>query len=427
MRAFYRAFPLLLTAIATGCDQPAPTPGDTPPATNAASQKAPGKTTAPPKRELPKLPPLTADVARRVLASQLDQLGGDDVSRQALLYMADLGDRSAVNAIHEKLLTLHEGAFEDVLAAAVGVEALLAYGEPGASAKALEVAKQYKAEEEDPDEYLVHMLARVTGPERGAAVAELVAIAQGDDEDVASVAIDELAKLAAPEANAAFLAVAANPELEGHIRGAAAAGLLRLSDPKAKELTLKLFAGPGEADTFEGPEPEDVIEGLGVEGAVEASPYIRNAVDSSLTEEGLGGVWEVPAAASALARIHRKGGGAELVPWLRAIAQRDDAFHEDDAALALFAFGDDGSAALVAQGLEGSVAAGWAQPSQMETAVEILDIAARRGVAARPPFDTIVSCAAQLDPKRGSDKGIDYNLRSLSLAAAHAYLKSIAK
>ena len=123
--------------------------------------------------------------------------------------------------------------------------------------------------------------------------------------------------------------------------------------------------------------------------------------------------------------IHAKGGGTELLPWLRELAKKDEAFYEDDASLALWALGDDSAAAAVATQLENMVSA-WASPNNMDPAVEILDIAARRRVAAEKPFRAIVDAAAQIGSTGGAHPGTDYNLRALNLAAAHAFLKSSA-
>ena len=171
MRALHLTIAVLASALVAACDaeEPAKTP-EKAPTQGTSPPKVPTRTVSGTQRELPKLPALTPEIARRVLNSQLQDLGGDDASRQALLYYVDLGDRQAVNAIHEKLLVVHEGKFEDLPGAAVGVEALLAYGEKDASAKALQVARQYKADEEDPDDYLVRLLGRVTGSEKDAAV-----------------------------------------------------------------------------------------------------------------------------------------------------------------------------------------------------------------------------------------------------------------
>jgi hypothetical protein len=422
---------LLVAALAAGCEQKTPDPAVVPAPGTGPVAPAPAAGTKPvlqPKRAMPSFPPLTEETARKVLHEQLDRLAGDDASRQALLYLAELGDRAGVNAVHEKLLAAHEGTFDDLPAAAVGAEAMIAYGDKDGAATALKVAQEYVSTDEMPDEYLVRALARVEGAERAEAVAALlkIAAAAGEpdgDEDVSTVAVQALARSGAAEAREVFVQLAGNAELNGRIRGAAVAGLLRLSDAKGKELAEKLAHESSSETDGSGAQPEDVIDGLGVEGAPGAIPYIRSIVDTVLADEGAPGMWEVPAAASAIARMHAKGGGAELVPWLREVGAKEDGFYESEAALALWALGEDASAAAVAAQLEGMVAA-WSATTNMESAVEILDIAARRGVAAKPPFRAIVDSAAQLDPTRGQDKGTDYNLVSLKLAAAHAFLKS---
>lgn len=435
MRALSRTFPVLLVALAAACgdnpdekDKPSAAGGPTvaPPAIHPAPAPAGTKPTTPVKRGLPKFPPLTEEIARRVLRGQLDRLGGDDVSRQALLYMADLGDRSAVNVLHEKLLAVANGKFEDLSAAAIGAEASLAYGEPGAAATVLKVSKQYTEDEEDADEYLVRALARIDGPERAEATAALVKIADAGDDQIAPLAVEMLARNAAQEARATFFRIASDETAEGRIRGSAVAGLLRINDPAGKDLAEKLVAEAVKPDNTVGAQPEDVAAGFGVEGAVETVPYIQKLVDASLAEEAAAGtVWVAEEAAAALVHIHAKGGGSALVPWLQALAKKSDSEYEDSAALALWAFGDEPSATLVAASLEGSVAA-WSTPSNMDPAVEILDIAARRGVAAKAPLRTLVDSAAQVDPAAG-DKAVNQSVISLNLAAAHAFLKSGAK
>ena len=430
MSAHSRTFPVILVVLAAACDK-APEDGEKPPVTPAPTVTPPGTTPpakgtrpapVPAKREMPKFPPLTEEIARRVLRGQLDRLGGDDVSRQALLYLADLGDRAAVNVIHEKLLVLANGKYEDLSAAAVGAEASLAFAEPGAAATALKLAKQYTADEEDADEYLVRALARIDGPERAEATAALVKIADGDDEQIATLAVEILARNAAKEARATFLRIAKDENAEGRIRGSAVAGLLRIDDPAGKELAEKLVNEASKPDNAAGPQPEDVAAGLGIEGAVETIPYIQKLLDASLAEEAAGTVWVADEATLALARIHAKGGGTALVPWLKELAKKSDGEYEDAAAYALWALGDDASVPIVATTLEGSVAA-WSTPSNMDPAVDILDVAARRGTAANPPLRAIVDSAAQIDPA-SAEKGLSASLISLNLAAAHAFLKS---
>jgi len=438
---------LALALLASACDDPASTqPSTTAPKpvdpTTAGKGGAESKTPAPVAPSLPVVPPLTDATARAVLRAALDDLGGDDVSRLTLLYLADLGDKDGADAAR-KLLETKDGKYEDKLGAAVALEALLAYGEPGAGAKALDLAKQYDADEEPADEYLVHALARVTSePERAAAVAALLkfATAEGDEADllgdVKMFATAALAKMAPPEARDAFAKIAADAKLGGQIRGSAVAGLLRLGDPRAKSLGDKLVAestAPADDGTKspspEGdgpPLPDEVIMGLGVEGALGAGAYVKKTLEAVLADESNGGVFEAQAAASALPRIYAKGGGQDLAPWLRDLAKRAELI-EEETTLALWALGDDASALAVADQLKGTVSA-WASPMNMDAAIEILDIAARRGAARSAAFRVIVDAAAQVGGHATAQRpGMDYNLRSLNVAAAHAFLKSAAK
>jgi hypothetical protein len=430
MRSLSRTFPVLLVVLAAACEKSpeekdttavTPAPAAAPPAATPPANKG-APPAAPVKREMPKFPPLTEEKALRVLRGQLDHLGGDDLSRQALLYLADLGERAAVNPIHEKLLVVANGKFEDLSAAAVGAEALLAYGEAGAAATALKVAKQYTEDEEDADEFLVRALARIDGAERAEANAALVKIADAADDQIAPLAVEILARNAAKQARETFLRIAKDENAEGRIRGAAVAGLLRIEDPAAKELADKLVAEASKPDNAAGPQPEEVAAGFGVEGAVETVPYIQKLLDASLAEEAAGAVWVADEATLAIVRIHAKGGGTALVPWLKELAKKSDAEYEDYAAYALWALGDEASAAIVADTLKGSVAA-WNTPSNMDPAIDILDIAARRGTAANPPLRPIVDSAAQIEPA-SAEKGLNTNIVALNLAAAHAFLKS---
>jgi hypothetical protein len=430
MRALSRTLPVVLAVLAASCGEAPEEKEKTPPVAAPPADKAPAAkppaTAAKPepqvKRELPKFPPLTEEVARRVLRGELDRLGGDDVSRQALLYLADLGDRSVVGAIHDKLLAEAGGKFEDLPAAAIGAEASLVFGEPGAAQTVLKVAKQYADEQEDADEFLVRALARVDGPERAAATAELVKIATLGDPQIAVVAVQALAKNAAKEARETFLRFAKDESADGKLRGAAVAGLFRIEDPAAKELADKLVAAAGVAESAEGPEPQDVVAGFGVEGAVEVVPYLQKLTDAAVAQDSAATIWVADEATAALVRIHANGGGTALVPWLKALAKKSEGEYEDAAAYTLWAFGDEGSAAAVAKTLEGSVAT-WATPNNMEPAVDILDTAARLGTAAKPPLRALVDSAAQIDPAAGA-KGLSVDLVALNLAAAHAFLKS---
>jgi hypothetical protein len=453
MKTSTRTLPFVLVLAAAACGEKtpeAPEGGAKPTAGQSGRHDAAKPGAASPTqaaRELPPASPLTDAAALKVLHAQLDTLGGDDLSRQTLLYLADLKDKEGEDAARKSLET-KDGKYDDKSAAAVAIEALLAYGEPGAGAKALDLSKQYAAADETPDEYLVHALGRVeSGPERAGAVAALlkIALAEGDEAgdlaDVSMLATDALARMGAPEAREAFAKIAADGKRGGQIRAAAVAGLLKLSDPRGKSLGEKLVAqatapapeagdakaaaAKPEAEGDEAPQPEDVIAGFGVEGVFDAGQYVKRTLDTVLADESNAAMLEAPAAVSALARIFAKGGGQEFAPWLRDLAKKDE-FHEEECALALWALGDDSNAQSVADQLRGAVAA-WASPTNMEPAIEILDIAARRGAARSAAFRTIVDAAAQVSGAAAQKPGLDYNLRALNVAAAHAFLKSGAK
>jgi hypothetical protein len=438
---------LALASLASACDDPAssPAPSNPPGAVDpstAGKGGAAAKTPTNVAPSLPTVPPLTDESARAILHGQLEDLGGDDVSRQTLLYLADLGDKAGLDAAR-KLLDAKDGKYEDKVAAAVGIEALLAFGEAGAGAKALDLAKQYVADEEPADEYLVYALARVSAePERAAAVAVLLsfAAAEGDEADILGdvkmFATAALAKTGAPEAREAFAKIAGDVKLGGQIRGSAVAGLLRLGDARGKTLGEKLVAeatapveDPAKAAPAVGdgpPLPDEVIKGLGIEGALDAGALVKKALELVLADESNGGVFEAQEAAKSLPTIYAKGGGQDLAPWLRDLAKRAELI-EEETTLALWALGDDSSALAVADQLKGSVSA-WASPVNMDPAVDILDVAARRGTARSAAFRVIVDAAAQVGGKSAPQRaGTDYNLRSLNVAAAHAFLKSAPK
>jgi len=449
MKPSSRTLPLVLVLAAAACgektaDAPTGASNPAPPAPSAVKSGASSTGPEAAARTLPPAPPLTEAVARGILHAQLEQIGGDDLSRQALLYLADLGDKDGADAARKSLET-KDGKFDDTAAAAVAIEALLAYGDAGAGAKALALAKQYADAEEPADEYLVRALARVeSGPEHAAAVAALlkIALAEGDEAtdvwDTSAIATAALARMSAPEAREAFAKIAADVKRGGQVRGAAVAGLLHLSDPRGKSLGDKLLAQATtpipeagdakapppkpESEPDDPPSPEDVIAGLGVEGAFEAGQYVKKTLDLVVADETNSALVEAPAAVTSLVRIFAKGGGQDFAPWLRELAKKDE-FNEDACALGLWALGDDSSAQAVAEQLRGAVSA-WASPTNMEPAIEILDIAARRGAARSAAFRVIVDSAAQVSGANPQRPGVDNSLRALNVAAAHAFLKS---
>ena len=432
MRRPQNAVPaLLLAAFAASCDDPAPRsysppigPGPTQPAKptpSAGEKRAP----APAVRKMPEMPPLTEAAAKAVLASQVAELRGDDASRQALLYLADIGDRTCLAAVREKLLAQGKQGYSELPAAAIGAEALLAFGEQDGASVALAVAKQYASEEEDPDEYLLHALARVQGAERGQALKTLIDAASSDDPNVVPLAVQLLAASPAAEARDLFERLARDTNQETQVRGAAAAGLLRLKDGKAAEIAEALVRAATTEGGDDQIEASDLLIGFGVEGAAETSPYLRKIVDASLAVNDASTTFVMGEIATALGSIHRASGGAELVPWLREIGKKNDEEYSEETALAIWTLGDDSQAAEVAKQAEAMVAQ-YASVTNLDPAIEILDAAARRGVAAKEPFRRIVDSAAQVVPPSGA-VAANGHIRALNLAAAHAFLKSSAK
>ena len=417
-----RAFPFAATlcgVLAAGCGDDPPKPETPKPPKTAGTGKTEPK--APEKLRLLKAPPLTEDAARAVLHEALETLEGDDGSRAALLYMADLGDRKAVNAIHAQLLAREGGEYADPTAAAIGFEALLAFGETNAAADLLALARRALDDDAlDLDQFLVSALGRVTGDSRGEAVQLLVRIAEAGDDWASAPAVDMLAQLAAPEARELFATLAADTEAETVERAAAVAGLLRLGDPRGKDFAEQ-FLQESESEDATILDVSEILLGFAIEGAVETVPYIRRIVDRAV-EAGEPG-FEVEEGANALVTIHAQSGGAELIPWLQQVATVDDGVYELEAAWALWALGDDTRAQIVAEELVPHIV--MFDRYDPEPAVDILDAAARRRVADKPPFREIVDAAAQLRAAPDAKAPVPDNAELLRLAAAHAFLRSV--
>jgi hypothetical protein len=450
MKKLVLAAPLLFAASAcsdqsdkSGGTPTPPAPGEPRP---KPEPKKPGA--APAMNEMRKFDPLTEAKAREVLHAQLDGIAGDEFGRQTLLYLADLKDPAGLEAA-KKLLEMENGKYVDLPGAAIALETMLVYGDAGAGARTLELGKQFDGEDaaqSEDFEYLARALARVEGAERGAAVAKLIEIVktatneQEDDPGVttsATVAVAELARLAAPEAKETLATVAADKKLSGRQRGAAVAGLLRLRDPRAPDLAEKLLveamsadeppaagAQPG-ADVALTPDASEVVAGLGVEGAVEASPYVRKALEKAIEDPSLGAFVDVEAPSAWIRIFAHDRAPADLLTFLRDWAKNDDSA-QSDSARALFGAGDDSATEGAAAEVKAYVAM-WPNMADSGPAVEILDVAARRGLAAKPAFRTIVDTAAQISPTKPGKDGIDLHVVGLNLAAAHAFLKSSGK
>jgi hypothetical protein len=427
-----RSLPLLLVLAAAACGKDETPAGKTPATTEPAKSGAPSKTTPPKetRRELPKFPPLTEERARAVFHETLKDPRADDGTRLALLYSADLGDRSALD-VANKLMEKKDGKYVALDEAALGAEALLAFKAPGAGAKALEVAKEFVAEEEAfGHEYVIHALARVEGEERAQATESLLQFARAfdEDEDMAALAVEALAKSGAPEARDDFAKIAGTKSLAGRIRGAAVAGLLRAGDPRGRQLAETLVKEATAQDASpHGTAPDDALDaesfltGLGVEGAVEASSYVRKTVDGLLAADAM--MTEGLPAMRSVARIHAAGGGADLVPWLRELAGKEDVDLEGEASFALWSLGEDAAAPKVASYLQ-RLLSEWPASVDSEMIVDIFDVAARRGVAGKPPIRALVETAAQLPARAEGAQGIATGVEEVNLAAAHAFLKS---
>jgi len=148
-----------------------------------------------------------------------------------------------------------------------------------------------------------------------------------------------------------FVKVAGDAELDAQIRASAVAGLLHLKDAKGRELAEKLIADSLKEDA--GVDASDVIAGFGIEGAVEADEFVKSALDRAIAAEDAAAIFHASAAASAIARIHANGGGADLVPWLRELATKNEASTRTTPRSPLWAVGDDASVPVVATNSRG--------------------------------------------------------------------------
>lgn len=417
---------LLLASLAASCDDPkpsgyAPTSGPGAPAAEHAPAPSTAKTATATAKKMPPMPPLTEAAAKAVLAAQVATLGGDDESRQVLAYLADLHDRSCLSAVRGHLLERDAKGFLDVTSAAVGAEALLLFGEKDGASTALAVAKQYTAEETDTDEYLLRALARVQGAERAEALKPILDAAAADDDSITPLAVQLLAASGAPEAREVLDRLARDAKQTAQIRGSAAAGLLHLKDARAADVAERLVAGVS-AKGDDQVDSQELLLGFGVDGAVEVSPYVRKVVDAELVENDAHATMVLDELPLAIASIHRQGGGADLVPWLRGIREKFGDEYADVTSLALWSIGDDSQTAAAAARIEQSIAT-WAGVADLDEAVWILDAAAQRGIATQPPFRAIVDTAAQLQAPSGS-VAANGRIHALNLAGAHAFLKS---
>lgn len=415
--------PMLLAAALTACSdpepstavKPAPDKGGAPVDPAGAGTGTPRRTDPKPAREFQPAAPLTRDVAEGVLRGALANLDEDDPSRQAVLYLADLGDRQVVNPIHTRMLARDDGEWESTEAAAAGFEALMRLGEADSAAQLVELGRYALADEAFTVGMLAQALGAVKGEHAGAADEILAALAlYEDDEEGAYFAVRELARRRSEAGRETFVRIVGDQETWPDVNVAAAvAGLLGLGDPRGAEAADSLVRRS--AEDIEG---DAVILGLGVRGITEADPYVRAVLDQAIADETE--AWEASAACAALSDIHMDAPDAGAVAYIRGIL--DQGLAEGEAAAALFALGEDDVIPLVASEIKFGVVA--VNESDPEDQILILESVARRKLAHHPDLRVAVDAAAQVTPAADAHPSVAERALSLRLAAAYAWLKS---
>ena len=361
--------------------------------------------------QLPEAPPLTDDAARAELLTALGDLAPEEASRASLLYLAELGDRSIIDAVREQLLAMEGGTYEDPVAAALGLEVLLVLGDKEAVPATLALAQSMLEEEEDV-EGIAWALGRIEGARATEADALLAEMAQSDYDGAASAAIEALARRGSRAADAILPGLAADAERYDAVRGSAAAAMLMTGHERAKSSMDALIASDADGS--------EIIAGLGIPGADVTVPYIQQIMARGL-EEGNADL-EFAEACYALAAIYGGTSGAArgrdlLLGWLA----EDRDLDCDEATYALWVLGDASRTDAAARLLASEVAS--AARHDPELAVDLLKEVARRGLARDPRFAPAVDAAAVAPPREGLP-GLDLSTQQLRAAAAYAYLRS---
>ncbi len=368
----------------------------------------------PPRIQAPKLPdapPLTDAEAERVLSSVMGELEASEASRNTLLYLVELKNKAALDAIRIELLAQTDGEYDDPDAAALGLEMLLASGDQSVASTALDLARVLIDEEEEVP-HLAAALSRIEGAQRGDAERLLARLTISFDDEVAMMALETLAKRRSPAAAEHLSDIAGDAENDDMVRATAVVAMLMTNDARGGEAADALV--DGDASGWE------IIDGFAVEGATDAVPYIRRSVAKALAEGNA--EFEFTAACNSLVEIYRSGpGAADARALIEGWLAKDPDLDPDTATYALWVLGDNDRTAAAAALLATEVIN--AMKGDGEMAVDLLNEVARRGLARDPRFKKAVDAAAAMKDREGMP-GRDLTTQSLRAAAAHAYLRS---
>jgi len=368
----------------------------------------------PPRIQMPKLPdapPLTDAEAERVLSSVMGGLEASEASRNTLLYLVELKNKAALDAIRDELLAQTDGEYDDPDAAALGLEMLLASGDQSVASTALDLARVLIDEEEEVP-HLAAALSRIEGARRGDAERLLAQLTISFDDEVAMMALETLAKRRSPAAAEHLADIAGDAENDDMVRATAVVAMLMTNDARAGEAADALV--DGDASGWE------IIDGFAVDGATDAVPYIKRSVAKALAEGNA--EFEFTAACNSLVEIYRSGpGAADARALIEGWLVKDPDLDPDAATYALWVLGDNDQTAAAAALLATEVII--AMKGDGEMAVDLLNEVARRGLARDPRFRKAVDAAAAMEDREGLP-GRDLTTQSLRAAAAHAYLRS---
>jgi hypothetical protein len=400
-----------------------PTPGQTP-APQTPPEQQPGAGNRGRRAELPKMPPLTKESAKRVLLEQLGQLQDTEDVHAKLRYLALLGDKSAEKRIREQLLEKDaDGLYPlDESGAAMGLHVLKLIGAEGLDQQVLDVAAE-AIRNDMADSFTVAALSTLKGSGRqGEAEGLLVRMLESGDgiSDVEAAAV--LVEWGSEGARSAFVDVLESAKKEEGeyvddlLIGAAVAGLVKLGDERGTKFMEEVLADPeGEFD------PSAIVEGFAIKGATEVVPFLKRVVEQEISED-LGGDASYTASL-ALSVIYQDGGGGEHEAFLERILTELD---EPYAAVTLWVIGKDDQAAAVAEEIKRTVLN--VTNSDVSDAVFLLERIAERKAANDEAFRTLVDVAAQIEAlgakTPAAQKSATGRQRQLNAAAAYAYLKS---
>ncbi len=366
---------------------------------------------------LPSVPQLDTDTARKGVESSIERSDTDFVTQDALLGLVDREETArAVKLARETYLVRGDDGYEDRLSALIGLEILVAAGEPGAVEETLRLAEVIFDDEEDETSHqLVATLARIAGAERTLAE-ELIArvVPLGDDGDDALAAMYVLAQRKTKAHLDLMDRTARDPGSLDSLRSAAAAGLVNAGDPRGPQLMEALLSTPDV-------QLVDVLTGCSVRGATGLLPHVKNAVERAIAGGG-DAAPEFDAACYAMSDMFVGSDGTPARELILAWMERDDTFDGDAASYALWLLGDDGRAHAVTKILTREIAS--AGGTDVELGVLLLDEIGRRGLAGDERFKDVVEAAAQVEIPSGADPWVAQRLRWLRLAGSNAFLRS---